>query len=240
MGCDIHFYVEKKVGDTWVTADEWFPDPDEDGRLSTYRWGPGFTVEKEPMYTGRNYGLFSILANVRNGYGFAGVDTGDGYVPICDPRGLPDDVCSEVNTASDEYGCDGHSHSWQTVEELLQYDWTQTTTKRGVVGKREFLRWHLRGKPESWSGSIGGGDIQNVTNDEMFALLKAEFGADTLTWRHFHDAPDTGFVFEGPVTQVEWKQSYAETAQHFLWDTMPKLWKIGKPDEVRIVYWFDN
>ena len=40
--------------------------------------------------------LFAILAGVRNGYGFAGCDTGDGFRPIAPPRGLPGDVSPEV------------------------------------------------------------------------------------------------------------------------------------------------
>ena len=44
----------------------------------------------------RNYNVFSILANVRNGYGFAGVRTGSGFDPISDGRGLPDDLSQGV------------------------------------------------------------------------------------------------------------------------------------------------
>jgi len=39
----------------------------------------------------RHYFLFSWLANVRNGYGFAGVPTYDAIKPITEPRGLPSD-----------------------------------------------------------------------------------------------------------------------------------------------------
>jgi hypothetical protein len=44
----------------------------------------------------RNYDVFAILANVRNGRGFAGVVTGGGFNPIAMPRGLPPDVSPEV------------------------------------------------------------------------------------------------------------------------------------------------
>jgi len=47
-------------------------------------------------YGDRNYNAFAILADVRNGYGFAGCDTGDGFVPISTPKGFPDDMCEEV------------------------------------------------------------------------------------------------------------------------------------------------
>lgn len=39
----------------------------------------------------RHYQLFAVLADVRNGYGFAGVQTGEPVKPIAKPRGLPPD-----------------------------------------------------------------------------------------------------------------------------------------------------
>ncbi|WP_206689631.1 hypothetical protein, partial [Streptococcus pseudopneumoniae] len=39
----------------------------------------------------RNYDLFGIIGNVRNGTGFAGVVLGTGWPSIADHRGLPED-----------------------------------------------------------------------------------------------------------------------------------------------------
>ena len=66
-------------------------------------------------YDERNYDLYSILADVRNGYGFAGSDTGEGFKVIRGYsqdhlRGLPEDVSRYVKWISDDYGSDGHSH----------------------------------------------------------------------------------------------------------------------------------
>jgi hypothetical protein len=44
----------------------------------------------------RNYDVFSILADVRNGYGFAGVKTSSGFTPIAGGRGLPDDLSEGI------------------------------------------------------------------------------------------------------------------------------------------------
>ena len=71
---------------------------------------------------------------MRNGYGFAGIDTGDGFVPIDDPRGLPDDISPLVRKEAEHWEGDGHSHSYFTLKELKEYNWTGQTTKlRGVV-----------------------------------------------------------------------------------------------------------
>jgi len=41
-------------------------------------------------------------------------------------------------------------------------------------------------------------------------------------------------------TTVEWEESYAESCEGFLKTTLPHLEKVGPPDSVRIIFWFDN
>lgn len=95
-----------------------------------------------------------MLANVRNGVGFAGCDTGDGFTPISEPRGLPEDVTAEVKEASDRWGVDGHSHSWVILAELLAYDWQGQRTKlRGWVSGSDFRLWKESGA--AWPGRRG-------------------------------------------------------------------------------------
>lgn len=67
MGTDIHLFVETRVNGVWELRSD------------------------APRFSGRNYNEFAILAGVRNGTGFAGCDT-DGFAPIAEPRGLPDDM----------------------------------------------------------------------------------------------------------------------------------------------------
>ncbi len=235
MGCDIHFHVEKVSEGRWVSADTWYADVDDPSQKSLYDWSGSTGISGGPMYSGRNYGLFAMLADVRNGYGFAGVDTGDALVPIFAPRGLPDDVSPEVKASSDSYGGDGHSHSHMTVQELLDYDWTQIMRKRGFVSKKEFARFRLKGRPESW---CGGTSADIIGNEAMDALILADCDGDRLTWGDFHKMPNEDFA--SPQTQITWDIPYYEQARDFLAETMPKLWRIGKPHEVRIVIWFDN
>lgn len=59
MGCDIHLMVEVKDRKT----NQWTEYDVADGAIK---------------FIGRNYNLFGILANVRNGFGFAQIDTGEG------------------------------------------------------------------------------------------------------------------------------------------------------------------
>lgn len=160
--------------------------------------------------------MFAILADVRNGYGFAGVNTGRGFIPIDEPRGLPNDVTEEVKKMSDDYGSDGHSHSYFTVREIKEYNWDQVTSHCGVVNNKEYAIFKEKGKPESWSGSIWGPDVNMVSNEEM-------------------DGSNNKY------TSVEWTETYRESAGKRFFDAIHFLSSMAEnDDDVRIVFWFDN
>lgn len=88
------------------------------------------------VYTGRCYDTFAILADVRNGIGFAGVKTGEGFAVISEPKGLPDDleVDEEGSVTIADYPWNAkeegrhytrwlgdHSHSYLTLAEIKAY-----------------------------------------------------------------------------------------------------------------------
>jgi len=237
MGCDIHLYVEAKENGKWVSKDRWQPNPYWDAEEDS----EGRKMEKaESFYSGRNYDLFAILAGVRNGRGFAWVNTGDGFVPLSPPKGLPLDVSPEVQQESDNWDCDGHSHSWHTVADLLAYDWTQATTKRGYVNGPEFFDWSgwkkNRGQgPESYCGGVSGPGIQHVSVEEMEARI-----ASLTEGIDYHMRAKAIESLQSVYAQVEWSTPYYRAAGSFLSETMPRLWRLGAPDDVRVVFWFDN
>lgn len=225
MGCDIHLFVETKTnGPKWASADTWRP---ADGERTCVDY-------ERQFYKGRNYDLFAMLANVRNGHGVAGVDTGDGFVPIAMPRGLPEDVSPEVLAESDGWDCDGHSHSFFTVVELLAYDWTRTTKKRGWVNGPEFAAWSRwdRGQgfgPKRYSGGVAGGGITHI-----------DIGGMQLAINDAKNDEAAIAALASTYTQVQWETPYYRSASNFLSETLPRLWKLGAPADVRIVFWFDN
>lgn len=237
MGCDIHLYVERRVDGKWVTADKWTPN-----KYAGEEGEPPMALEYDDrFYTGRNYNLFAILADVRNGHGFAGIKTSGGFVPIAEPRGIPDDACPEYRAESERYGEDGHSHSYFTVAELLTYDWTQVSCLQGWVdGKNfeEFERYRKRDGdgPSEYCGGVSGKAIEHISNEEMRAYVKqAVADKSGNAWTHAIETLNTN-----KVTLLEWTQTYAKCCKHFLADVMPRLWQLGKPDDVRIVFFFDN
>ena len=96
MGCDIHMIVQQKTtldngNSYWITKcpPAWWPrdawDAQYIARLTAEL--PDADSARElarrlsHWYDGRNYHLFGILANVRNGSGFAGIKTLDASWP---------------------------------------------------------------------------------------------------------------------------------------------------------------
>lgn len=238
MGCDIHMWAEikkihanKDYPPTWETVGAMFkseyhrkgetPTVDVDG----FTWNELLTQEP---YSGRNYDLFAILADVRNGVGFAGCDTGDSVEPMDNPRGIPSDASEFYKKQSEKWGIDGHSHSFFTLDELLAHDWDKFKVKRGVVGLEEYKVFKKNGKPESWSGGVDGYSVKMVSNEEM-----DEFIAGTKTVeqdKHYY-------------TTIEWTITHREMVGSFYTKTLPALQKLAKHKDVagvRIVFFFDN
>lgn len=109
MGCDIHLHVEHiDHNGRWWKCKEGFQSSMYD-KNDKYFSQDQFKDCDSP-WDCRSYVVFAYLADVRNGQGFAGCDTGNSIVPIAEPRGLPHDCSLTVKDESDEWDCDGHIH----------------------------------------------------------------------------------------------------------------------------------
>lgn len=126
MGCDIHFWVEKKVSNKWELLNEnMFPctyhsgQPDEFEILTKCYICASFGKKDSLDYSTRNYSVFSVLADVRNceeGY--------EGYItPISQPRGIPKD--SKIFEIYEQERQWAHSGSYHTLKQLKQYEWNK-------------------------------------------------------------------------------------------------------------------
>lgn len=232
MGCDIHLYVEKRVNGAWKAQGD-FEREVEDGE-SYLVGGKG--------YSDRNYNLFAILADVRNGRGFAGIKTGEGFNPISHPRGLPDDVTAEVKEISDRWDCDGHSHSYFTLRDLLDYDWTQTTGLQGWCNMEEFLPWAACGNkfksPRGYCGGVSGGAVVHLTDEEAATLVEH---FRELNWNKRNE-----FIKQhsGKYALAKWQEYYHQASGSFWTYFIPELLTLAGGtagmDDVRIVFFFDN
>lgn len=114
MGCDIHSLAQVKKDGSWKTIK--------------------IRIAQEP----RSYNTFALLADVRNGVGFAGRETGEAWPVLYPCRGLPDDIEKDEDDESNvkldftwywSFDPDkkdpqttlwmgDHSHSWLSLSEI--------------------------------------------------------------------------------------------------------------------------
>lgn len=123
MGTDIYSIAQVKRDGKWVTV--------------------AINIDGDQ----RSYNTFAMLANVRNGTGFAGCR----FPVIHEPRGLPDDT--------DQEWLGNHSFSWCTLAELRAF--IENVAKKtetflvGVVSRADYEEHHKTGKPyETWCEMI--------------------------------------------------------------------------------------
>lgn len=206
MGCDIHIHVEYKrnIGgeEKWLCGDYFKANP---------YW---CTDEYEPEYSlvgfcdNRDYSRFAVLADVRN-YG----DTD--YID--EPRGLPEDVTAKVLKASDEWGIDGHSHSYFTLKELIDYQENIEPLKhRGMISPEAQKDLDERGiLPDTWC---------QWTSMDGWA---------------FREWEEENTVLVPLIEALKKRADELYVIYDWYWHEDPqKAYELS--DKIRIVFWFDN
>jgi len=239
MGADIHSMVEIKQ-DRWTStrqwevpglpwtigaeSSRWVEMEDEIFPQSSWR-GEGLT--KTPL-DDRNYTLFALLADVRNGRGFAGVKTGDRITPLADPRGVPRDASYAWLATCDSWGPDGHSHTWFTLAELLDHPlFNQRLVRTGAITSLEYERIKREGgMPKGWSGGVSGPGIRTVTVDEYEAgergepYTQEEVDRMRVAWREGADT--RGESIEAVDKRLDEQIALARTYVQYVWeDSLP-------------------
>jgi hypothetical protein len=208
MGCDIHAVFQKRTDAGWEDVPTTWDE-------------------------GRHYFLFSVLAGVRNGFGFAGTPTYDPVKPISEPRGLPADFAMDGDAhpvASVEllgwharYHQDNepiarwmgdHSHSWLTADEILAYEKAggqRAVERTGVLSLEAYREWDKVSQPPAWCGGVmGHGILVSVPGE--------------INERTTH-------------VNVKWIRSQLDEIGYFF-DEVRRL--KGEHGEVRMVFGFDS
>jgi hypothetical protein len=130
MGCDIHMCLEYKTfKGEWRNCNLYEKD----------RYEGGYSMVSFTRH--RSYDLFAALCGVRNAYDVE---------PISQPKGLPDDISDDTKGYLVGYwGDGGHSHSWNTLRELIEYD-HKPVTRKGMISKEQYEDLQNGKKPTSW------------------------------------------------------------------------------------------
>lgn len=213
MGTDIHCYAERKEKGPGKNA-RWVHVP---GELQD-----GFEPFPEEglrpyafLHLDRMYELFNLLG---------GRDSDHPIVPL---RGIPKDASPEVKAEAARWSDRAHGRSWMTLAELLAFDWLQEGPRVGFVWAPSYKKWLAsgkRGNPGHWDEDLSGlGKHQLVTERAMQEHIKSK---KKPSRRMVCRAEWTGLRF--PYLEAFWK-----TALH-------QLHRLGPPDQVRIVYYFDS
>lgn len=239
MGCDIHIIAEVKIDGVWVENEmPVFPNPYharyKERQLEAVGNGddnfqvPDYAKEEFSAYpeSCRNYDWFAILANVRNGRGFAGVKTGQGFAVIAEPRGLPNDASQVWLKTVDEWRSDMHSHSFLYPEDFKNFDFNQVTMKQGIIPIEEYQKLREKNEaPKEWCGGISGPSIITVDVHEADQLLS--FGELSKDIRYH--------------VRYEWPVVYREWFAYEITNIVEPLEKLkGLHQDARIVFGFDN
>ena len=106
IGADIHLHCEYKDENGWHNCDNHIWNDKEN------------KYEFDPIYWGRNYDLFGVLAGVRSRE----------FPMIDSPRGLPEDISAKTKEYAVEMKGDAHSYSYLTMKELLK--WKKKMTRK--------------------------------------------------------------------------------------------------------------
>lgn len=196
MGTDIHSIVEVEVDGRWEPMfEKVWPNARAEDHTQIFARVP---------IIARHYGLFSVLADVRNQTGRGTktmmkqiipeygeiefeYDTDDGghdpLTPIAVPRGIPDDA----SPVWKRFASQGmmHDPSFLLLEELEDTDlWDQVLYEQAVVMENEYVEWLASGKmPETHARGVGGPGMRIVTEVEYAAGVRGEQTAVDFRWK---------------------------------------------------------
>ena len=138
IGCDITVHCEYRKDGVWHNCDN-FEWDQETGKYEFY-----------PIYDGRNYDLFGVLAGVRCN-DFPSIDV---------PRGLPKDMALKTKEMAESDLSWTHSHSYVTLREMLE--WKRKRTKEWKKLKKKYVIKH-----DSHEGDF-------ILDDDMYPTFKYE------------------------------------------------------------------
>lgn len=218
MGTDVHVIFEKKVSKgNGTVQSEWEP----------------ITSKYEEN---RHYRLFSWLADVRNGYGFAGAPTNTRIEPIVEPRGIP----TEYEDDSTFWKGD-HSRSWLLGSEIIAaIDHIHGIGAEGVIPIEAYHAWDKVSAPDGYIGAVGGLHIVIVNQSEVetpgaieniVAKRKAEIELSV------HPTP----TFEPKLyVKVHWQVTADDLREEFAYFTDEIKRLVKEHGEVRMIFGFDS
>ena len=206
MGCDIHMYVERKTDNGWFNCDYFVPNVNyKVGMCESEKWS------RVPIYDDRSYSLFATLANVRN----------YGNTPyISEPKGVPDDTCDYIKNECDKFYFDDHSHSYLTLQELIDF--------------------HEEGHPLKHRGMLSPEQLREF--DEGI-LPDHRCQGCNMSGYEFREWEEENNILIPLIDKLKDRMDELTMVYRFCWDSKNETSRkeaYEKSANIRIVFWFDN
>jgi len=243
MGTDIHLEVERydQETKTWININElalkhramlktlWSSDASNLNMTEQQKQDLIFDYWNENPES-RCYMVFSLLADVRNGYGFGGVGTYEPIQPIADCRGTPSNTAFDEVFDEAEKWC--HSFTFYSMKELLEHDgWRKEIHNSGYVSYnvwKAYIESQATDRPmpcpSDYCGDVSGGGIKKYSMNDFDNL--DPHNADKIYIK-------AKWIEPSPLKQTPfWKWLNGET--------MTKLAEEYGSDNIRINMYFDN
>ena len=245
MGCDIHLMLEINKSGKWTAikgidqnylnyalknlkAYENFQDEDTQDRNTYEYFVKEVEISNTPtyyfLYNNRNYNLFSMLADVRNG-----IIVGEKYFELSalsSPRGIPADASKIYKKEVKRWGIDGHSHSYFTLNELDTSYWLELEHLYCFLFPDFYKQYLETGKIDYIiTGRV---DCNVISNEEMTDYICSKK----------YDPRNRDIA-----TLISYDIAHYELAKDFYNNVILYLRELGNKygrDNVRLVFFFDN
>jgi len=209
MGTDIHSVVQVLLDGKWVTVVVGLCD-----RIRSYR-------------------TFAVLAGVRNGFGFAGIRTGEPVTPIAPPRGLPTDfevveghdhpLPLDLQKRDESVWMGDHSHSHLLLSEIQKYA-SARMSGCGYISDSSYVDWD--GESEPWT------HCAMVTGTNVVLMTDAEY-------QPYVDDDTVPALDKDIYIQVTWLDETYIPRYIEEMEAVAKKYNVS-PSDVRLVFGFDS
>lgn len=160
----------------------------------------------------RPYELFCVLAGAAR-YKVSTVDANTEIQKIAEPRGFPEDMNSFYQNYFDENQEKPDftfCHSWLMVQEIIDFDWDNQFIVQTATYKLE----NSSERDNIWV-------FKNTPKEQILEVKDVKDESPEII-----------------KTTITWKETYREFVGRTEW-FMKDLLKLGSPDKVRIIFWFN-
>jgi hypothetical protein len=237
MGTDIHLYYEVRMPNgRWIAQRP--PDKDPSLNIPWDQWSWRIKGNN------RNSALFAILGNEGNQPFFYYIREKFGrkdfwYKEISPTRGIPEDLSYDLrihdlfSPSNISPTGDYHSHSWLTLREIMCFDWsTRKLFIRDNITERQRKKWWGQLVIEKLGDRIDMLSEVNLDNDKD---LLDKIGEDRDDWIYYRESD-----FTLPYSVLTSEEIGHIIDCGLMCVNQFNLSDWNSPDNVRIVYCFDN